>query len=1373
VDSAEVTVYGGGGGYAYSGNGGNGGNALLSVGTNLTLTSNNETSDLYVSGGNGYEGGYYYSSYYGSGVNGNGGSATLLVGGSVSIDSSFADVSGGDADYYGYGLPSQTEGAGGNAYASMQNLSLTSTNYNANNIGTAASMYVTGGYGAADYKSALGGAGGSASLIAGSVSIDSSYAYVEGGNAAYDTSSYYGMGQLGQTEGAGGSALMSVQNLTMTSNDSASYGNSGDAYLSVAGGSGANDDNYANGGNGGNAILATTGAVSVDSAEVTMYGGEGGYAFYGANGGNGGNAMLSVGSNLTLTSTNDNSQLYVYGGEGGYGDEDGSVSGNGGAASLLVSGAVSIDSAEAKVYGGEGDEGYGFAGQTEGSGGNAYASMASLSLTSNEYDDGVGNGTQAYFAVEGGEGAYDYYEDYGPGGNAGNGGNGTLLISKGLSVDSAEVTVYGGGGGYAYSGNGGSGGNALLEVGTNLTLTSNNETGSLYVEGGYGYYGGYYSYYYHGFGVAGNGGSATLLVGGSVSIDSSSADVAGGEAYYYGYGVAGQTEGAGGNAYASMQNLNLTSTNYNANLIGNTASMYVTGGYGAADYKSALAGAGGSASLVAGSVSIDSSDAYVEGGNAGYDTSSSYYGMGQLGQTEGAGGSALMSVQNLTMTSNAYATYGNSGDSELYIKGGSGANDDNYATGGNGGNATLTANTVSMDGDSYLEIDGGNAGYNYDSYANGGNGGNAVLTANTVVLNHGSGINLYGGEGEYGSNYGNDGNALVNINSLNLVDSGSYLDVYGGDYSTGFGGAANVTIGTLNGAGSIYVESYDTNGNLSVSSGNFSGAISGDEVLEKTGTGTLTLTGANTYSGGTSVLSGTLAVGSAGALGTSDVAVEGGILATSGGPSTINVAGNYTQGGTGTLQLGLAGTAVGQYDTLSVSGAATLGGALELTSYNGFIPSAGQTFALVNSVGALSKEFGAVGDTFFQPLTVTYLANQVDVTTGTTTFAQLGSTSNDTSIGAALDALAKSGNGNPALSYALTSATNAQLQKLFNEISPSNLTPLYQMGFSLNNAQSSVVVQHLAGLWGGSGFGTGDYSWNNQGTLFAANIPASDEAAMANEAQPDRWGVFVNGVANFGSVTGTSNAPGYQYSLGGTTAGVDYRFSKDIVGGLLLGYSSSGTSESTGSVNQTGGQLGLYGGWKQDALHVEALAEGGINSYTTQRNTFGGSATGSTQGLQLSGQLGAGYDFKMDQMKWGPFVTAQYTNVSMDAFQESGSSAPLSYGAQSEDSLITDLGAQASKSWDMGGGFILTPQISAAWEHLYQGNLDSLSANFGTSTSGFSVNGPDMGTDGVAIGLGVNAQVAKGFNAYLQYQGVVAITNYDSQDFGAGLNIGF
>ena len=575
--------------------------------------------------------------------------------------------------------------------------------------------------------------------------------------------------------------------------------------------------------------------------------------------------------------------------------------------------------------------------------------------------------------------------------------------------------------------------------------------------------------------------------------------------------------------------------------------------------------------------------------------------------------------------------------------------------------------------------------------------------------------------------------------------------------------------------------------------------IDGNELLEKTGAGSLTLTGANTYSGGTDLLAGALAVGNSNALSTGDVAVTGGILMTSGGPMTINVGGNYSQGISGALQLGLAGTTAGQWDVLNVAGTSSLGGTLKLVSDGGFLPSAG-TFVVVASGGALSGTFGTLSDSFFKPVSVAYTANQAQV--DILSFAQLGTTSNQVSIGTALDSLG--GSGNPVLSNYLTSVPLSELPKVYDEISPANLTPMYQIGFSNSEAQAQLVGQRLEALFGGSGFGWAGSAlrYNSETPLFASTLSMADEMLIAKRssnkktnptgepapdtsnagdsstpaAKPatDDWDVFVSGAGNFGSLTGTPNAQGYNFSTGGLTACMDHRLGQDLVGGLLLGFTQSGTTQPDGTtVSVTGGQLGLYGGMQRGQVHAEALISGGLNSYTTKRTTVGGIATASPQGTQFSGQLGAGYDWTLDKVKVGPFVSGQYTYVQVNNFTETGSWVPATVPSQGEGSFLTDLGAKASRNFDLGGDFILSPNVSVAWEHVYQGNLDSLSANLGTSGSSFTVDGPLTGTDGVAVGAGVNAHISQGLNAYVQYQGKLGITNYDSQDVAGGVNFGF
>jgi len=64
-------------------------------------------------------------------------------------------------------------------------------------------------------------------------------------------------------------------------------------------------------------------------------------------------------------------------------------------------------------------------------------------------------------------------------------------------------------------------------------------------------------------------------------------------------------------------------------------------------------------------------------------------------------------------------------------------------------------------------------------------------------------------------------------------------------------------------------------------------------------------------------------------------------------PGIITIVGDYTQEIDGSLNLKLGGTEGTQYDQLEVSGSATLGGTLNVTFFDGFTPSAGDSFTLL------------------------------------------------------------------------------------------------------------------------------------------------------------------------------------------------------------------------------------------------------------------------------------------------------------------------------------------------------------------------------------------------------------------------------------------
>ncbi len=211
------------------------------------------------------------------------------------------------------------------------------------------------------------------------------------------------------------------------------------------------------------------------------------------------------------------------------------------------------------------------------------------------------------------------------------------------------------------------------------------------------------------------------------------------------------------------------------------------------------------------------------------------------------------------------------------------------------------------------------------------------------------------------------GNSIPDASTVTL-ESGTLLRI----------GTSSETIGGLAGSGGVLI---GNGAELTVGGNNanttFSGTISPtslvDDAVTKTGFGVLTLTGASTYTGLTTIDAGTLMVSNnaGSATGTSNVTVNpGGTLAGTGsvaGAVTVNPGGfvapgdpvgQLTVGGltlststTFDLEIAAAGTPGTDYDQLVVNGTADLGGIMEIALLGGFVPTALDIFTVLTSTG--------------------------------------------------------------------------------------------------------------------------------------------------------------------------------------------------------------------------------------------------------------------------------------------------------------------------------------------------------------------------------------------------------------------------------------
>jgi hypothetical protein len=85
----------------------------------------------------------------------------------------------------------------------------------------------------------------------------------------------------------------------------------------------------------------------------------------------------------------------------------------------------------------------------------------------------------------------------------------------------------------------------------------------------------------------------------------------------------------------------------------------------------------------------------------------------------------------------------------------------------------------------------------------------------------------------------------------------------------------------------------------------------------------------------------------------------GGVVAPGASPGTLTLSGNYTQGAGGRLEVEVAGTGVGQFDTLAIGGSATLGGTLALNPTPGYANSSaiGDSFSFLTHGGTVTGQF--------------------------------------------------------------------------------------------------------------------------------------------------------------------------------------------------------------------------------------------------------------------------------------------------------------------------------------------------------------------------------------------------------------------------------
>ena len=599
----------------------------------------------------------------------------------------------------------------------------------------------------------------------------------------------------------------------------------------------------------------------------------------------------------------------------------------------------------------------------------------------------------------------------------------------------------------------------------------------------------------------------------------------------------------------------------------------------------------------------------------------------------------------------------------------------------------------------------------------------------------------------------------------------------------------NQRIGALSGAGNIMLgaATLTTVGNLDST---FSGIISGSGALTKEGGGKLELTGTSTYTGPTTVNAGTLIVNGSiasevtvndggmlmgfGMVGGDAMIISGGMYAPGNSIGTQTIAGNlmFAAGAIYEVQV----NAAGQGDKVIVNGTVNLTGAtLRVLAANGnYEPKTDYTIIQKNSAGSVTGKFASItsnyafltprvaydggdGNDVVLTLLRTVVPSKSGSGSGYLSFCSVAQTDNQCNVATALDRFPTD---DPLFLAVLTQTVDGARQAfnaLSGEIHATVPGVLADDSRYVREAVLGRLVQagHMSG-------GDGSVALAAAGPQLASSddnaIVLGYDKSLGGVPAPSPLAFWTHAYGAWGNFNGDGNAATADRNLGGFVSGMDAQVGGSWRVGIVTGssFSNVGVDARYSSAQVKTYDLGGYAGGMAGAF---ALRGGGMWAWsdidTSRAVVFPGfyerqkASYGADTG-QLFGEVA--YPTQIGGMALEPFGGLAYVSINSDTIRERG--GPLASLRGTTDRNVgystAGLRAAATMHW---GAMQVVPNISAAWQHAFDGVTPDAGLAFASTGIGFTVYGVPLAEDTALIDAGLDFALGENATAGVSYTG--------------------
>lgn len=301
----------------------------------------------------------------------------------------------------------------------------------------------------------------------------------------------------------------------------------------------------------------------------------------------------------------------------------------------------------------------------------------------------------------------------------------------------------------------------------------------------------------------------------------------------------------------------------------------------------------------------------------------------------------------------------------------------------------------------------------------------------------------------------------------------------------------------------------------------------------------------------------------------------------------------------------------------------------------------------------------------------------------------------------------------------------------------------------------------------------------------ASNAVGSSNAGFMTSSR-SRWnglGFFATGRVESLNRDITTFQDGYKSSILGIMAGVDYRFSKSLVAGMLGNYSNTNgdfRGGGTFSTNSYGGLafaqilptertfIQMIAGYDRNNYLVDRLATATITVVgIPNARTTSSFASSNSNGDVANASVLAGYDHPFGRFVIGPRAGVYYTHTHIGGYRENGGGGiGLAYDAQNIDSLQTTFGLFGSTAYSTEFG-VLVHQVSADYVHEFMNNQRQINVQFTedlrANPTRFTFQNESPARDYANIATGLVMVLPNGWQPFVNFRAMVGneqFTNY-------------